>query len=178
MTEDDYSTFKDWFEILAITHRLGARGEILEKMKGEYFDVLRMHDMDRVRRAYEKLRRSAKRWPVPADWCEALPPHDPTERLPTMTRDQIRESDEAEAKFYEGDVCHCTACVAAHADHLPIRDVPRLDAQGEMIAMRHPKKRTPVYVGRWIHGQELKRWWGARGQFFSTFEHFKADHSV
>lgn len=168
MTFDhDFQRFSDCFDVLAITHRLTGGEDLRAKMKAEYFDVLLSYPASAVESAYETLRRKMKKWPVPADWLEALPPHGAVSRLALMSREEQRESDQAEALGYEAEtVCHCTACTAADC-LMPPRYVPRLDANGVTMERRHPiRVGRAVLLGRWIHGQELRDWYTARAVYY------------
>jgi hypothetical protein len=168
MVEADYARFSEWFDVLAVTHRLQGSEDMRGKMKAEYFDVLRSYPFRAVESAYQTLRRKMKKWPVPADWLEALPPFGSVTRLPLMTDAEADESDEAERLGYERDeFCHCALCERGHTTHLKSRCVPRLDANGHELERQHPRRQgRPVLLGRWIHSDELRRWAAARGAFY------------
>lgn len=159
--------FSDWFDVLAVTHRLQAPEDMRSKMKSEYFDVLRPYPIEAVSSAYESLRRKMKKWPVPADWLEALPPAGNTGRLMLATAAEVTENDEAERLGYEAvGRCACPRCVEAGC-FLPPRYVPRLDRDGLTFERRHPlRDGRPILLGRWLHGEDLKRWYAARAQFY------------
>lgn len=167
MDAEHFDTFGDWFDVLAVTHRLTASEDLRVRMKAEYFDVLRPYPLEAVASSYESLRRKMKKWPVPADWLENLPPFGSVMRLPLASPEEIAENDEAEKLGYErAHVCTCQACVAADC-FLPPRYVPRI-YDGAMIERRHPTKQgRPLLLGRWIHGEELKRWYRARANFYA-----------
>lgn len=169
MTEQDFTRFVEWFDVLAVTHRLNAKPELRNKMRAEYFDVLRSYPVDAVQSAYETLRRKMKKWPVPADWLEALPPFGSVARLPALTADEQAQHDEAERLGYEAaHVCTCMSCVAANCAQPP-RYVPLLDRDGQVIERRHPLRvGRPVLLGRWIHGRELRNWYSARAEFYAV----------
>ena len=87
-----------------------------------------------------------------------------------MTADEIAETEAAEQCGYEqGEFCHCSACEFAGVTHQAPRFVPRLDRFDKEIARRHPERDVPVILGHWIHGEELKQWYRARGDFYATF---------
>lgn len=165
--EHDFQRFSDWFDVLAVTHRISGGEDLRQKMKAEYFDVLQSYPTDAVESAYQTLRRKMKKWPVPADWLEALPPSGSVSRLPELTRDEMRENDRAEALGYEAeDICKCTACVTANCV-MPPRYVPRLDGQGREMERRHPVRAgRAVLLGRWLHGAELRAWYSARAVYY------------
>lgn len=161
--------FSEWFDVLAVTHSKPFPGEeIRNRAKAEYFDVLRPYPIEAVSYAYESLRRKMKKWPVPADWLENLPPFGSAARLPPLTDAETAQNDDAERLGYEAAaVCECAFCVQAGC-FMPPRYVPRLDAQGQVIERRHPKSDgRAVLLGRWIHGYELKSWYAARAQYYS-----------
>lgn len=176
MKAQDYDYFVGWFDLLAVTHRLLAAEDLRAKMRAEYFDILRPYPVEAVQSAYETLRRRAKKWPVPADWCEALPPCGAAARLPLMTVDEMRDTTHAEALGYEASaLCACAECMAADATHLYPRFVPRLDSDGQVFERRHPDRQgKPVVIGRWVHGAELKRWYRTRGDFYEKFKQLRA----
>lgn len=167
MDANHLSKFSEWFDVLAVTHRLQATEDQRGRMQAEYFDVLRPYPLEAVASAYESLRRKMKKWPVPADWLENLPPFGSTARLPLASPSEVRENDEAEKLGYEAAaICHCALCVAADC-HMPPRYVPRL-YQDAVIERQHPQRQgRPLLLGRWIHGEELKRWYRARADFYA-----------
>jgi hypothetical protein len=169
MTESDLQRFGDWFETLAVIHRLAGSEDARLRMKAEYFDVLRPYAVIAVESAYQTLRHRMKKWPVPADWLEALPPHGSATRLPLLTFEEQRENDEAERLGYEAEkYCHCRECEAADATHIKPRYVPRLDQHGHTIDRQHSTRpNRAVSLGRWIHGTELKGYYAAMGAFFA-----------
>jgi len=171
LTEYDLDRFSEWFDVLAVTHRLQASDDMRGKMKAEYFDVLKSYPTRAVESAYQNLRRKMKKWPVPADWLENLPPFGSVTRLPMMTHEEARDSDEAESLGYErAEFCRCAVCERENATHLKSRHIPRLN-NGEVIERQHPKRQgRPVLLGRWIHGDELKRWYAGRAQFYEMKE--------
>lgn len=168
MTERDYERFSEWFEVLAVSHRMQASEDTRGKMKAEYFDVLRSYPFDAVEFAYQNLRRKMKKWPVPADWLENLPPFASVSRLETISADELQATDEAERLGYERvEVCHCVICQRELAAPLQSRFVPRQDGNGTVIERRHPNRvGRPIILGRWIHGNDLRRWYLARQQFY------------
>lgn len=170
MDANHYQQFGDWFDVLAVTHRLQATEDQRTRMKAEYFDVLRSYPVEAIASSYESLRRKMKKWPVPADWLENLPPFGSTARLPPASPEEVAENDEAERLGYEAQaVCTCALCVAADC-FLPPRYVPRM-YQGEVIERRHPTKQgRPLLLGMWLHGESLKRWYRARAEFYSLKE--------
>lgn len=160
--------FSEWFDVLAVTHRLNASEDIRGRMKSEYFDVLRSYPIEAVASAYESLRRKMKKWPVPADWLEALPPFGSTGRLTLLTAEEEAENDAAEALGYEAAAyCHCSICERDQATHLKPRYVPRLDRDGQVMERRHPTRMgRPILLGMWLHGRPLKNWYIARARYY------------
>lgn len=168
MDVNDLPQFSTWFDVLAVTHGKGFPNEdIRTRAKSEYFDVLRPYPMEAVASAYETLRRKMKKWPVPADWLEALPPGGASRQLPVLTTAQAQESDEAEALGYERrEPCRCLQCQRDGTTHMFSRYVPRY----ELGERRHPNRNRTVLLGRWLHGDELRRWYIARAQFHALKE--------
>ena len=171
MDANHLQQFSEWFDILAVTHSKGFPSEeIRGRAKSEYFDVLRSYPIEAVQSSYETLRRKMKKWPVPADWLEALPPFGSTARLPSLTQDELAMNAEAERLGYEAEaVCGCLVCREAHCAQPP-RYAPRLDRDGQIIKRRHPGRTgREVLLGRWIHGVELRRWYSARAEFYALY---------
>lgn len=164
---EHFPRFQDMFNVLAITHRLQGSDDLRGKMQTEYFDVLESYPIEAVEFAYQSLRRKMKKWPVPADWLEALPPYGGIGRLPLASPAEITESDAAESLGYEAaSVCTCRACVEAGC-FMPPRFVPRLDRDGNVMDRRHPDRQgRALTLGRWIHGAELKAWYASRAAFY------------
>jgi len=169
VTQADFSIFAEWFNDLADMFRLYARDEQKAAMLGSYFQTLEKYPLERVRLGYERLKEISSRWPHCAAWIAAMPRQDGGE-LSFMDWRQVKASDEAERLFYEGDLCHCRECVEASVTHLPLRYVPCLNADGELIALRHPNRSHPVYLGGWIHGYWLRNWYAARSEFYQKLE--------
>jgi hypothetical protein len=169
MTAHDMPRFCEWFDLLAVTHRLMATEDLRQKMKAEYFDILRDYPVEVIEYAYGTLRRRMKKWPVPADWMEALPPMAEGWRLPLATDAEMAEITAAERQGYDsGGGCTCPTCTAAGCTHLPSRYVPRLNQDGEVIQRRWPERSRPVILGRWIHGDELRCWYAARAKCYEA----------
>lgn len=169
MDTSDFQAFSGWFDVLAVTHRLQASEDMRSQMKAEYFDVLRSYPAHAVESSYQNLRRKMKKWPVPADWLENLPPFGSVGRLPLLTAEEIRENDEAERLGYEAEhFCHCAICERDETTHLKPRYVPRERPEGGFYERQHPRRQgRPVLLGRWIHGHELRRWYVARAGFYA-----------
>jgi hypothetical protein len=85
----------------------------------------------------------------------------------------VKASDEAERLFYEGPLCRCPECEQANVTHLPLRYVPCLNGDGEVMPMRHPNRSQPVLLGEWIHGARLRNWYAARAAFYAKLESLK-----
>lgn len=168
MDANHQHTFSDWFDVLAVTHRLQATEDQRSRMKAEYFDVLRPYPIEAVAGSYESLRRKMKKWPVPADWLENLPPFASVARLPLLTPEEIVEHDEAERLGYEQpSICTCPRCTAADC-HMPPRYVPRVGLDGQPIERRHPTRQgRPALLGEWLHGDRLRRWYSVRADFYA-----------
>lgn len=170
MTNADYDRFCEQFDLLAVTHRLVASEDLRAKMKAEYFDILRPYPLPAIEGAYQTLRRRMKKWPVPADWFEAMPASHALLRLPLATAEELAEVEEAQALGHERDeLCQCPVCVRAQTTHLHPRYVPRLDRDGGLIKRRHPTKPEPIVLGRWLHGDELRAWCAARAEFYLAY---------
>lgn len=177
MDANHLSQFSEWFDVLAVTHSKSFPSEeIRARAKAEYFDVLRAYPIEAVQSSYESLRRKMKKWPVPADWLEALPPFGSTGRLPMLTPQELALNAEAERLGYEAAaVCGCPVCREAYCAQPP-RYVPQLDRDGCVIERRHPDKiGRAVLLGRWIHGQELRRWYSARAEFYALQAKLEAE---
>ena len=171
MTGQDIGAFSDMFHELASMFRLYGTDEQKAATLGAYFDTLRSYDLQRVRVGYEQLKTTATKWPVPAAWIAAMPRGDGA--LPEMDWRQVKDANEAERLFYEGDRCSCGECVAAHVTHLHLRYVPVLDSSGEVVPMKHPARSQPVLLGEWIHGARLRNWYAARAEFYQQLERLK-----
>lgn len=165
MTSHDLQAFSEMFRELASMFRLYGNEDQKAATLSAYFETLQTYPLERVRQGYEQLKTTATKWPVPAQWIAAMPKA-PGADLLVMSHSQARDSDEAERLFYEGQPCPCADCVVAHVSHMPVRFVPCLDANGETISMRHPRTQKPTLLGEWIHGHRLKRWYGAKAEFY------------
>jgi hypothetical protein len=165
MTPQDLLAFGEMFTDLTKIFRFYGTEDQKSASLNSYFDTLQAYSLERVRAGYEQVKVTATKMPVPAQWIAAMPKGS---ELPLMTRSQAAEYDDAERKFFEGELCRCRACVEDDATHLPLRFVPCLDAHGDVITLQHPWRQKPVCLGRWIHGAELKRWWAARGAFYTA----------
>jgi hypothetical protein len=173
MTQADWAEFREMFEALSAAFRVRyitdrARDQAL----AQYFDVLSPYPISAVRRGWDKLR-VAENFPKgPGTWLTAIPKSHGGD-LVVMTPAEMRESDDAERRGYEGDPCQCRECREVGVTHQPIRYVPRLDASGELMKRRHPVSGYEKLLGEWIHGARLRTWWSARADFYQAFANLK-----
>lgn len=171
MTTADVAAFSDMFGELALMFRFYGSDEQRAAALGAYFQTLQTYPLERVRRGYEQLKVTATKWPVPAQWIAAMPRGDSA--LPELDWRQVKASDEAERLFYEGPLCRCAACEQAGITHMPVRYVPCLNGDGDVIPMTHPNRSQPVLLGEWIHGPRLRQWYAAKAAFYAQLQALK-----
>lgn len=170
MTESDRDAFRQMFSDVFYSGLPRTPGrDKFEQVCATYFEALQPYPISGIQAAYDNLQRTATGWPPVSAWIASIRSN-PVASLPQMDWRNVRESDEAEARFYEGDPCSCRECTQAGATHLPLRFVPCLDANGAVIPMQHPKRIRPVLLGEWIHGHRLKRWYATRAEFYVKLE--------
>lgn len=172
MTGQDLPAFAEMFQDLATIFKLYGTEDQKASTLSAYFNTMQKYPLERVRQGYDNLKATAQKWPVPAQWIAAMPSGQGAD-LPLMSLTAARESDDAENRFYEGELCACSGCVAANVTHMPLRFVPCLDGNGEVIPMLHPRTQTRKLLGEWIHGHRLKRWYAARAEFYQKLESLK-----
>lgn len=170
MTERDLPAFRELLEDLYHSGlQRTPRRDKFEHVLATYFRALQSYPWPAMQAAHEHLQRTATSWPPVAAWVGALR-SDVATGLPVMTGAQARAADDADRAFFEGACCVCSACTEAHVTHLPLRYVPCLDANGDVMPMKHPARSRPVLLGEWIHGYRLKRWYAARAEFYTKLE--------
>lgn len=172
MTGQDLPAFAEMFQDLATIFKFYGTEDQKASALSAYFNTLQKYPLERVRQGYDNLKATAQKWPVPAQWIASMPSGQGA-GLPLMSHTAARESDEAERRFYEGDLCACPECVSANVTHMPLRFVPCLDANGDVIPMLHPRTQNRRLLGEWIHGHRLKRWYAARAEFYQKLESLK-----
>jgi hypothetical protein len=169
MTSYDLAAFQETFDNLArvlISRRMddGERSQTLSA----YFKALRAYSIESVKGGAESLLATAKHFPKPVEWIEAMPRRSgqPAD-VPIMFENEARIRREAEAVFWERDPCGCSLCVAAQVDWKPLRFVPEFDDFDCERKVFDQGRNKVVTAGHWAHGAELAGYYRARGEYLS-----------
>jgi hypothetical protein len=145
-------------------------GTETDAMSKAYFHALRRHTIAELQAGADAWMQRGKFFPKPAEWRESIPRNAAAAfvSLDPLTPVEAAEYLDAERRHYEGDPCNCRRCVGAGVDHRFLRYVPETNADGRdargLIGER------AVVRGRWIHGEELRRWYAARDGFMAKFQ--------
>lgn len=169
MTSYDLATFTETFDNLArvlVSRRMddGERSQMLSA----YFKALRAYDIAAVKGGAEAVLATAKHFPKPVEWIEAMPRRSgqPAD-VPVLFENEARIWRAAEAAFWERDPCKCSLCVAANVDWKPLRFVPEFDEFDRERKVFDQGRNRTVTAGHWAHGVELAGYYRARGEYLS-----------
>lgn len=177
MVDADSSAFDRAFRRVLSAFRVRLASSERDELTTIYFKVLAGYELAEVLAAGLHCIQTLKKFPVPADWIEALETARsargtrPEITCRQMTTTEVEELTAAEGARYEGAVCTCVACAESGIAR-PIRFVPTL-VNGTEDRAYHPRRQRVEIVGHWAHGAELVRWYAARDRFFDTFKRVK-----
>lgn len=139
----------------------------VQQLGAAYFKALRRYPLALVQAGAERVIERNKHFPKPAEWLDAIPRATQTGTVELLT---VVEADDwlaAERGRWQQAPCRCPECRAAGVSEQPQRFVPMLDANGQdergLIGER------AITRGRWIHGEELARWYAAKAEFWALF---------
>jgi len=170
MTDDDFSTFDRAFRRVCGAFRLKLKPVEVEELTRTYFRVLESYPLEEVLRAGKTCLTKSRKFPRPADWIAelagALPPCPKDQRQ--MTLAEMDDLDRAKRLRYRDHPCLCSDCCRAGVDERELRFVPTLRLDEEEERAFNPRRNGPEVVGHWAHGEELRRWYEARGNFYEA----------
>ena len=142
-----------------------------------YFQALRRFSIPELQAGADAWTQRGKFFPKPAEWREAIPRMAVVAAaLVPLTPVDAAEYLDAERRQYEGDPCSCRRCVSAGVDHRFTRYVPEADEHGRDL--RGLIGERAVVRGRWLHGDDLKRWYEARDSFMAKFQQIAASRRM
>lgn len=134
----------------------------------DYFKALRRFSFGQVEHGAEAWMQRGKFFPKPAEWIDAIPQRkEQAIEYPAMSEQDARDYRHAELLRYEDAPCHCRECVGADVTEKPLRFVPDVSADGGERKVRDGDR--VVVAGHWAHGNELRRWYVARANFYEAF---------
>ena len=144
------------------------------KTQMAYFRALRAFDLDIVKAGADTLIVSAKHFPHPAEWIDAMPRrlNNPA-RVPTMFETEAQTWRAAEAVFWEREPCGCGLCVQAGMDQQPGRFVPEFDSWDRERKVFDLGRQRTVTAGHWAHGLELAGYYQARADYLAAADTLK-----
>jgi hypothetical protein len=149
----------------------------VEDLSKAYFGTLRRFTIAELQSGADAWMQRGKFFPKPAEWREAIPRrHVETEALAPLTPVEAAEYLDAERRSYEGDPCSCRRCLSAGVEHRPLRYVPEVD--GADRDLRGLIGERSVVRGRWIHGEDLRRWYDARDVFMALKTKWLSTHGI
>ncbi len=169
MTSYDLAAFTETFDNLArvlISRRMDDTER--SQMLSAYFKALRAYDLAAVKGGAEVVLATAKHFPKPVEWIEAMPRRSgqPAD-VPVLFENEARTWRAAEASFWEKDPCSCSLCKAANVDWKPLRFVPEFDEYDRERKVFDQGRNRIVTAGHWAHGVELAGYYRARGEYLS-----------
>lgn len=174
MQDSELFAFMETFGSVQRIFPLRGESHELRQVGASYFKALRRFPLRAVQDGAEVWINQGKRFPKPAEWVESIPKRAAVSPLTALSDEAARAWLRAESLKWEDAPCSCQACVAAGISAKPLRFVPEVDARG-MDAKALIGDRA-VVTGRWIHGQELARWYVAKDAFWNRMlEMFGAD---
>jgi hypothetical protein len=163
MTDRDFETFSSEVRRVAVVMRLRAAPIEVHQITKAYFTALRRYPIGAVTLGADRWIESGSRFPKAKEWIDAIPPPEAATVL-ELTRDEADEWLAAERRGWEQSPCACVLCVAANVDK-PLRFVPDVEPDGRDARGRIGDR--TIVRGHWAHGEELARWYGARGDSYN-----------
>lgn len=169
MTDAEVFAFSDVFKGLERVFPKRLEEHERAHLHREYFKAMRRFPLNQVQAGAEAWVSRGKYFPKPAEWIDAIPKASAqaTVDLPALNESEARAYEQAERMRYEGRCCSCRECVEADVTEKPTRFVPEFDAEDREVRVRCGER--IVVAGHWAHGQELARWYQARGDFYAKF---------
>ena len=169
MIHTDLFAFSDIFGSL---HRVLSGRKLDEterqRMLGDYFRAMRSYPLDAVRAGAERCMATAKHFPRPMEWAEAIPRQSAGVDSPPITAAELNDYSDADASGWTGFPCGCQQCREAGVDRLPLRFVPEREADGsDRRRLDVSCGARSVVTGHWAHGQELAGYSRAKDAFFT-----------
>jgi hypothetical protein len=175
VTDVDMVKFEALFKRAYLASQVRWKAEDYTARVGLYFRRLRFAPFEDVALAMGNWFDVENKFPSIAEWRRMLPANaehavdaPPDTRI--MGTSEIAEWNQAHEWKYQAAPCSCFACVEASVNHLELRYVPMEDADGRLERAWHGGRKELVYVGEWIHGEALKRWYEARARFYASVE--------
>jgi len=170
MTELDFATFATAFARMLSAYRVKLKPVQADELARTYYRVLDAYELDAVLAAGRACLGRCKRFPVVADWLDALGPatHAPAPQdARQMSATEVDEQEHAARLGYNDEPCACMPCVRAGVSARSLRFVPTELPDGYERAFNARSGRVEL-VGHWAHGAELARWYVARDKFFAS----------
>lgn len=168
MTDSELFAFKEIFDDVRAVFPLRGDDEEITRIMGQYFRALRRFHLHQVRTGAENCVRAMRKFPRPAEWIDGIPKYAASREITELTPAQAREWIQAELKRWEGEPCSCSLCQEAGVTHRFTRFVPEFDADDRDLRARIGER--IITRGHWAHGDELKRYYAARDEFWEKCE--------
>ncbi len=168
MQDADLFAFMAIFrQLLGVFPKRMAEDEIGDLSRA-YFATLRRYSIAELQAGADTWMQRGKFFPKPAEWRESIPRVvAQAVALAPLPPSEAAEYLDAERRHFDGDPCGCRRCIGAGVDHRLTRYVPESDDDGRDL--RGLIGERSVVRGRWLHGDELRRWYEARDAFNATF---------
>lgn len=164
-------------ELLAVFPKRSMDDDEIGALSKAYFTSLRRYSIAELQAGAQAWMQRGKFFPKPAEWRESIPRHAPgVQALVPLAPSEAAEYLDAERRRWEGEPCGCRRCVGAGVDHRLLRFVPECDDAERDV--RGLIGQRVVVRGRWIHGEELRRWYEARDAFMAAMQRVIADRRM
>jgi hypothetical protein len=168
--------FNAVFMALKGTFRLRGERAETDLVRDSYFKALRRYTLQQVRAGADAWTQRGKFFPKPAEWIEAIPRRQIGADMFAMSAEQAHEWRRAEALRWEDRPCLCHACKTAGVSEKPLRFVPEFTEDDRDRKVKLDDR--IVTAGHWAHGDELARWYQAKGDFYEKFYALCAEKSA
>lgn len=154
-------------DLLKVFPKSRTADDDVDPLARSYFRALQRFSVADIQAGADAWVQRGKFFPKPAEWRESIPRRGVAERaeLVPLTPTEATEYLDAERRGYEGEPCGCRRCVGAGVSHRFPRYVPEQDEQDR--DMRGLIGQRVVVRGRWIHGDELRRWYETRDAYLA-----------
>ena len=164
MSQAQVFEFQSLIKRVAAVFRVRTDTEDFKGLASSYFRALSKSDLGDLERGADAWIATGERFPKPHEWVKAIPRPERVYRV--MTDTQAREWHRAERLGWEDEPCACLDCKAAQVEWKPIRFVPDVTDYEDVVLMKDPIRDKIQTAGHWAHGEELKRWYAAKGAFW------------
>ncbi len=167
MTDVELFAFMAIFRTLLKVFPKRVDEESVTALGQVYFKALKRFTIGQIQAGADNYAMRGKFFPKPAEWSDAIPRVSAVAALEPLSALEASVYLDAEGRHYNGDPCGCPDCRATGVDHRFVRFVPDTLSDGRDAHAKIGDRQ--IVRGHWTHGDELRRWYLAKEQFWDQF---------